>query len=144
MKKTKILSSCLVIMIMLTLSIFNCSIRQITVEPTFKKLGVFQLRQQADQAYREQNYKMAVHYYVQALEQDQNDAIIAYNLACSYALQEDAENAAIYVAQAFAKGYQDLEYFYNDTDFNCVRENSRFKETVAEIVEKIKAIGTEA
>lgn len=144
MKKTINLAKRLVIIAVVSISILNCSISPIAIGHTYINLHAFQLKKQATHAYHEQDYKRAVHFYEQALEQDREDEIVAYNLACSYALQGDAENAAIYVVLAFENGFRNMAHFHSDPDFNSVRDNNDFKKTVRIISRKTKFQGTSA
>jgi len=142
MKRIEIILSSLIIVVMVNLSVLSCSSGPVIKGVSFKKADVFQLRKQAGKAYLNKDYKQAAHYYEQALSHNQDDVIIAYNLACSYALQGDAENAAIYVAQAFGNGFRNLKHFHKDTDFDPVRNNPGFKKTVRDIEDKFKSIGS--
>lgn len=122
--------------------LLTCSNRPLSNNSEYKEVDVLQLRRQASQAYRDKDYKLAVEYYEQALLHNQDNAIIAYNLACTYALLNDAGKATAFVTQAFMSGFRDINAFQQDPDFNLVRENPGFKKTVQEIEERFKSIGT--
>jgi tetratricopeptide (TPR) repeat protein len=49
----------------------------------------------------------------------------AYNIARSYAVLGDKENAVSWLRQAFARGYRDLDHARNDAAFKGLHEDSR-------------------
>ena len=107
----------------------------------FEKMNRGHLITSATQAYRAGNYEEAANYYKKVLIHNQDDATVAYNLACCYGLQGDAENAAKFVTHAFANGFRQLPLFMEDPDFDPVRNDQEFQHTVDEIVERFKSVG---
>ena len=95
----------------------------------------------ANQAYREGDFRRAAHYYKKALIHNQDDAIVAYNLACCYALQGDAENAAIFINYAFSNGFRNMELLATDKDFDPVREDPEFAKLMQILEQRFKSIG---
>ena len=132
----------LTLLILASTLLVNCGGRQLLKDSKYAEVDVLQLRRQAAQAYRDQDYKQAVRYYEQALSHNQNNAIISYNLACTYALLGDADKAATFVTKSFMSGFRDIDAFHKDTDFDPVRENPEFKKAIEEIKERFKSIGT--
>ncbi len=56
------------------------------------------------------------------------DARVHYNLACSYALTGNKEEAIETLQAAVELGFEDLELLRNDEDLALLRTESRFKE----------------
>ena len=59
------------------------------------------------------------------------DAVVLYNLACSYSLLNDIDKAFWAIKRAIHFGYDDLEYLQQDDDLRNVFEDSRFKQYFA-------------
>ena len=64
-----------------------------------------------------------------ALRED--DPIVRYNLACSYALLRQADKAFEALDQAIALGYTDADHMDKDADLDKVRSDPRYAEAVA-------------
>ncbi len=54
------------------------------------------------------------------------DPVVLYNLACSYSLTGDIENALASLRTAVECGYRDLDHIMNDGDLNNLRDDDRF------------------
>ena len=140
MKERQQLLGKFAILILVSAFLMNCSTTHLAQD--FQKVDGRQLQREAGQAYQGQDYSKAAKLYREALAHNQDDVIVAYNLACCYALQGDAEKAAKFVTHAFGNGFRNLKWFYQDKDFDQVRNNPVFKKSVVAIEEKFKAIGT--
>lgn len=66
-----------------------------------------------------------------------NDPIVLYNLACSYSLGGNIEEALKTIQAAIDNGYDDLEYLLGDEDLENLRSDPRFKEYI-EVLNKKK------
>jgi len=66
-----------------------------------------------------------------ALQQD--DPIVHYNLACSYALLNQAHKAFEALDKAIQLGYRDVAHLSEDEDLNNIRRDSRYAEIVARL-----------
>ena len=55
-----------------------------------------------------------------------SDALITYNLACSYALVNDADNALRTLEEAICLGYRDHEHMLEDPDLSSLKGDPRF------------------
>jgi beta-lactamase regulating signal transducer with metallopeptidase domain/tetratricopeptide (TPR) repeat protein len=61
-----------------------------------------------------------------AAEGEERDATALYNAACSYALANDAGRATDALKDALAAGWDDFEKIAEDSDFDAIRDDSRF------------------
>ncbi|NQT64320.1 MAG: dienelactone hydrolase family protein [Candidatus Marinimicrobia bacterium] len=132
----------LFIIVLLGSLILGCSGIQQGKDLAFKTVNRGQLLTDAAKAYRAGDFAEAGKYYKKILVHNQDDAIVAYNLACCYALQGDASNASIFVTHAFQNGFRGLEIFIKDTDFDLVREDPEFQKTTIDIKKRFHSIGT--
>lgn len=92
--------------------------------------GDFRL-QLADARYKTKDYKGAIEAYQKAF--DFKAALpynSAYNIACSYALLGDKQNALTWFEKSLAAGFPSLEAARNDADLQSLRDESRFKRLV--------------
>ena len=60
-----------------------------------------------------------------------DDAMMLYNAACTYALLKDEDVALDYLQQAIDKGWHHREWLQNDPDFAFLRERPRFQQILA-------------
>ncbi|MBI2901089.1 MAG: hypothetical protein HYY17_12960 [Planctomycetes bacterium] len=67
-------------------------------------------------------YKTAFYSSLQA-----NFAVIAYNLACAYALTGEKERALDWLEMAILGGYSDWDHLKKDSDLDSLREEPRYK-----------------
>ncbi|MBT3229195.1 MAG: hypothetical protein HOD43_00140 [Candidatus Marinimicrobia bacterium] len=132
----------LIIIVLLGSLILGCSGIQHGKALVFKKVNRAQLLTDAAVAYRTGDFDKAGQYYKKALIHNQDDAVIAYNLACCYALQGDASNAALFVTHAFENGFRGLAIFFEDKDFDPVRKDPEFQKATQKIQERFRSIGT--
>ena len=59
-----------------------------------------------------------------------DNAIINYNIACLYALQNDEDKAIEWLSLALEKGYDNLEKIKTDPDLENIRKSSHFKKII--------------
>ncbi|NQV41468.1 MAG: hypothetical protein HQ506_03855 [Candidatus Marinimicrobia bacterium] len=121
--------------------VLGCSGIQHGKDLVFKQVDRGQLKADAAMAYRAGDFSEAGDYYKKALIHNQDDAIVAYNLACCYALQGDAVNAGLFVTYAFANGFRRVDVFEGDKDFDYVRDDPEFQKATADIQQRMKSIG---
>ena len=76
--------------------------------------------------------------YAKGLEVDQrlaslkkDDPVVQYNLACSYALLNQANEAFAALNKAAELGYRDVDHMNNDPDLDKIRSDPRYAEAVA-------------
>ncbi len=55
-----------------------------------------------------------------------NDSLVHYNLACSYSLTGQQEEAAAALAEAIEYGYRDFKWLAEDPDLADLREHSAY------------------
>jgi len=89
-------------------------------------LSRFQYRELGRSLYNFKNYKGSATYYEHALA-IQPDAIDYYNLACSYALANEKEQAFENLNKSLDNGFTSKQQIENDTDLISLREDKRFK-----------------
>jgi len=65
-----------------------------------------------------------------------NDAIVYYNLACSYSLLEDMDKAFTALKKAISLGYNDFEYMDIDPDLSGLREDKRYQKIIYNLAKK--------
>jgi phospholipase/carboxylesterase len=84
----------------------------------------------AREAYDSGDYEKAAQYYLAVLKYNINDGNTIYNLACCYGLLGDANLAAEYVERAVNSGFEDIGHISWDPDFDSVRGQAVFDDTV--------------
>ena len=62
-----------------------------------------------------------------------DDAIVHYNLACSYSLTDQIESAFQALHAAISLGYRDFKAMDNDPDLNNVRQHAEYKKIRAKM-----------
>jgi tetratricopeptide (TPR) repeat protein len=70
-----------------------------------------------------------------ALEPD--NALVFYNLACSYSLTDQCDRAAEAMAKALHLGYRDFKWLAKDPDLRKLREHACFQR-IAELIKQFK------
>lgn len=60
------------------------------------------------------------------------DPLAHYNLACSYALLNQKEQAIAALRRAIELGYRDFRYLREDRDLECIRHDPRFRQLLLE------------
>lgn len=129
------------IIILLGSILMNCSGLQNGKHIVFEQIERGPLIRKATLSYRDGNFAAAAMYYEKVLNSNQDDAIVAYNLACCYALQGDASQASKFVTLAFANGFRDIGLFFEDKDFDSVRKDPEFMKVSQDIKKRFKSIG---
>jgi tetratricopeptide (TPR) repeat protein len=61
-----------------------------------------------------------------------NDALVHYNLACSYALLRRPDQAIKTLRRAVELGYRDFRYMRQDRDLDSIRHDPRFRQLLRE------------
>jgi len=81
--------------------------------------------------------------YAKGLEMDKklallqpDNGIVFYNLACSYSLLHEIENAFEALKKAVELGYDELAYMLEDKDLQNLREDKRFQEYFSSLEQK--------
>ncbi len=104
----------------------------------FLDLDLKELEKQAREAYDAQKYEKAARLYLRYLRRNITDGGAIYNLACCYGLLGKPDLAAKSLERAYKVGFTDVGWMKNDPDFEKVKENKRFKATIAGLEEKAK------
>jgi tetratricopeptide (TPR) repeat protein len=76
--------------------------------------------------------KEAAQYYEKAIAISPSN-FDSYNLACAYAKLNDLENALKALDYAISNGYGSKAQIDNDTDFNLIRTNEKFRQLVSKV-----------
>jgi hypothetical protein len=87
-----------------------------------------EISERASDAYRAGDHQQSVDLYLEALEcPDAKDRapVMYYNLACAYALLEDADRAFEALRKSIELGYDNLGWIQKDSDFTILKEKSR-------------------
>ena len=61
------------------------------------------------------------------------NAVVFYNLACSYSLTDQFDRAALALERAFQLGYTDFDWLSKDPDLDKLRRQPQFREIQAKI-----------
>ncbi len=61
------------------------------------------------------------------------NAVIFYNLACSYSLTDQFDRAALALERAFQLGYRDFDWLAKDPDLDKLRQQPQYREIQAKI-----------
>lgn len=99
-----------------------------------------QIYKDANLAYENKEYKKAIELYTVFNQLVPKEIDVLYNMACCYALMDDAESAADILLNAAKIGWEEVDAIENDTDFDKVRNSEYFKLKIVEIKEKIKTL----
>jgi tetratricopeptide (TPR) repeat protein len=72
--------------------------------------------------------------YAEGLKMDErlarlrpDDALVFYNLACSYSLTEQFDRAALALEKAFGLGYRDFNWLAKDPDLHKLRQQPLYR-----------------
>lgn len=87
------------------------------------------------------NHYTAAKRYAEGLAVDEklaalrpNDAVVCYNLACSYSLVGRTDLALQALERALTLGYRDFQHMVRDRDLDAVRRDGRFKSLLSKYV----------
>lgn len=84
--------------------------------------------QYAHDLYRNDQFAKAGEAFLTASrESDEPDPRALYNAACSFALLNDASRASQALTEALEAGWDDLEHIAEDSDFDPIRRDARFR-----------------
>jgi tetratricopeptide (TPR) repeat protein len=73
----------------------------------------------------------------QLAELEPENPLVFYNLACSYSLTDQCDQAAAAVEKAIQLGYRDFKWLAKDPDLRKLREHSGYKR-IAELIKQLK------
>ena len=62
-----------------------------------------------------------------------DDQIVYYNLACSYSLLKEKDEAFAALKKAIKLGYRDFKYMDNDPDLSMLRDDQRYQEIILKV-----------
>ena len=90
-------------------------------------------------AYNRKEYKRSAELYVRAIELGSEDSGVAYNAACSFALDGQTENAFKLLSRSIEMGWQNVSHLKRDSDLNSLHNDARWAKIVEELEAKDKA-----
>lgn len=83
-------------------------------------------KQSGIRKFKEYDYKGAIEDFEKALEQDEKDIAIHFNLACAYSLEENLEKSLFHLDRAVAYGFKDFDRIRTHDAFAFVRIQKAF------------------
>jgi hypothetical protein len=66
-----------------------------------------------------------------------DDALVFYNLACSYSLTDQFDRAALALEKALSLGYRDFKWLAKDPDLDKLRQHPAFRD-IQERIRRLK------
>lgn len=85
-------------------------------------------KQSGIQKYKEYDYKGAIEDFEKALEMDERDIALHFNLACAYSLEENLEKSLYHLDKAVAYGFKDFERIRKHDAFAYIRVHKEYAE----------------
>ncbi len=86
-------------------------------------------------------YEEAIEAFKKAIEYDYRRGTAMYNIACGYALLDDAKQAMQWLEQAIANGFDGSKYLFDDSDLDSLRSLPEFRELLTRVSAASKAKG---
>lgn len=83
-------------------------------------------KQSGIRKFKEYDYKGAIEDFEKALEMDQKDIAIHFNLACAFSLEENVEKSLYHLDKAVAYGFKDFDRIRSHDAFAFVRIHPDF------------------
>lgn len=77
--------------------------------------------------HRQDRFDEAVAAFQRAAEMGHRKATSLYNVACGYAMQDNADQALLYLEQALAEGFGRFDLIWKDADLDPIRPDARFQ-----------------
>lgn len=94
--------------------------------------------------FRDYDMKGALEDFLQALSADPNNPAVHFNLACTYAMLEDADKGFFHLEQAVACGFRETEKFATHDSLAFLRIQPRYPDFVAAGYRMVQAPALEA
>jgi len=85
------------------------------------------------QAYQAKDWPRAIEIGLKLVELARNNSTHQYNLACVYALNGDADEAAKWLGKAGENGFSRLRLFETDADLKDIREHAGYQAALAAV-----------
>ena len=79
-----------------------------------------------------ENYQESIPAFKEAIAHGYRVEDSMYNIACGYALLDDAPNAVKWLRDAIAAGYDNYDHIAGDSDFDPIRSDAAFRQVMAE------------
>jgi TM2 domain-containing membrane protein YozV len=83
-------------------------------------------KQSGIRKFKEYDYKGAIEDFEKALEMDEKDIAIHFNLACAYSLEENLEKSLYHLDRAVAYGFKDFDRIRSHDAFAFIRIQKEF------------------
>ena len=88
--------------------------------------------ERAYELHNDENYREAIEGFKQAISHGYRVEDSMYNIACGYALLNDAPDSVKWLRDAINAGYDNYDHIASDDDFDPIREDAQFKQVMAE------------
>ena len=98
------------------------------------------LREDFGNAYRAKDWPKAIEAQQELLDLAPKNSIYAYNLACAYSRNSDADNAAKWLVKAAKNGFSEVRLIETDDDFDSIRESPGYKTALSTIKDNQKHV----
>lgn len=85
-------------------------------------------KQSGIQKYKEYDYKGAIEDFEKALEIDERDIALHFNLACAYSLEENIEKSLFHLDKAVGYGFKDFDRIRKHDAFAFIRVQKEYAE----------------
>ena len=85
-------------------------------------------KQRGIQKYKEYDYKGAIEDFEKALEMDERDIAVHFNLACAYSLEENLEKSIYHLDKAVGYGFKDFDKIRKHDAFAFIRIQKEYAE----------------
>ena len=97
-----------------------------------------ELAEKATTLYQQKHFLEAADLYAKALQAGSDDASIAYNAACSFALAGEREKGFTLLTKAVEMGFRDLDHVKKDSDLDSLHADPRWQQVIASVEKKVK------
>jgi tetratricopeptide (TPR) repeat protein len=82
-------------------------------------------------------YDQSLKVDVQLARLQPRDPLVFYNLACSYSLNQEFDEATVALDRALSLGYRDFYWLSRDPDLRCLRKHPLYR-TIRDKIRKMK------
>lgn len=84
-------------------------------------------------AFDQRDFREAIDHFKQAAQEGGYGGKAEYNVACSYALLKEADDAFYWLEKAAKAGYYDANHYRRDSDLDNLRKDARFSKLISKL-----------